>query len=79
MYSLCRKKAESCIIKVKKMNKITTYPGYEFVSPDILKQLELINSTSDYQLSITVSFLNHYLYKYSYRESKTVQSELFAY
>lgn len=63
---------EPCIIKVKKINKITTYPKYKFFSPDILKQLELINSTSYYQLSITVSFLDHYLYKYSDRESKTV-------
>lgn len=47
LYSLFRKKVESCIIKVKEMNKTTTYLEYEFVSPDILKQLALINSTSD--------------------------------
>lgn len=72
LYLLFRKKVETCIIKVKEMNKVTTYLEHEFVSPDILKQLELINSTSDYQLSITVSFLDRYLHKYSYRECKTV-------
>lgn len=47
LYALFRKKVESCIIKVKEINKITTDLGYEFVSPGILKQLELINSTLD--------------------------------
>lgn len=40
-YPLFRKKVESCIIKVKEINKIATYPEYKFVSPDILQQLEL--------------------------------------
>lgn len=42
-----RKEVESHIIKVMEMNKITTYLEHKFVSPDILKPLELINSTSN--------------------------------
>lgn len=47
LYLLFRKKVESCIIKVKEISKITTCLEHEFVSPDILKQLELIDSISD--------------------------------
>lgn len=62
--------AESSKVKVKEKNKKTIHLGLEFISPDIFTQLELINSTLDYQLSITMSFLDNYLCKYSYTESK---------
>lgn len=62
--------AESSKIKVKEKNKKIIHLGLESISPDIFTQLELINSTLDYQLSITMSFLDNYLCKYSYTESK---------